>query len=407
MRGIEVALACALTVFTANAATVKPGPNAQEEIQEALILAKPGSTVNLGAGTFELQMGLSLDVDNVTLRGKGPDKTILSLKRQNAGSEGLIVTSSGVVLEDFAVEDSIGDAIKTKGCKGITFRNVRAEWTGGPKATNGSYGFYPVESENVLIEKCVAIGASDAGIYVGQSKNVIVRNSRAEYNVAGIEIENCHGADVYECVATRNTGGILVFDLPDLPMQGGRDVRVFNNQIVDNDTQNFAPPGNIVATVPTGTGLMIMANNNVEVFDNTLKGNKTTNCLIVSYIASGKEIKDPNYDPYPEGIFIHNNTFGPCGDDPQGDLGGEFAKYVGKPVPDIVWDGIVDANKLVDGELPKDLRIYIADNGDADFINFDLANVIAAPDNVKISRDLAAHSGMLPRLKPIQLARRK
>lgn len=396
----------ACLAFTAHAGAIKPGPNAQEAIQEALITAKPGATINLGEGTFDLKMGLSLDVERVKLRGKGPDKTILSFKNQNAGSEGLIVTGSGVVLENFAVEDSKGDAIKTKGCKGITFRNLRAEWTGGPKETNGSYGFYPVESENVLIEKCIAIGASDAGIYVGQSKNVIVRKSRAEYNVAGIEIENCHGADVYECVATRNTGGILVFDLPDLPIQGGRDVRVFNNKIVDNDTQNFAPKGNIVATVPTGTGIMIMANNNVEVFDNTVSGNQTTNCLIVSYLASGKEIKDPNYDPYPEGIYIHNNTFGPGGNDPQGDLGGALSELIGKPVPDIVWDGVIDTKKLAGGELPKELRIYIADNQDADFINFDLMNALSDPAKSKPSRDIAAHAGELPRLKPIKLARR-
>lgn len=399
-------LLVACLALTAHAGAIKPGPNAQEEIQEALITAKPGATVNLGAGTFDLQMGLSLDIDRVKLRGKGPDKTILSFKNQNAGSEGLIVTGSGVVLENFAVEDSKGDAIKTKGCKGITFRNVRAEWTGGPKETNGSYGFYPVESENVLIEKCVAIGASDAGIYVGQSKNIVVRESRAEYNVAGIEIENCHGADVYECVATKNTGGILVFDMPDLPVQGGRDVRVFNNQVFDNDTQNFAPKGNIVATVPTGTGIMIMANNNVEVFENTLSGNQTTNCLIVSYLASGKEIKDPNYDPYPEGIFIHSNRFGTGGDNPQGDLGGALSELIGKPVPDIVWDGVIDAKKLVGGELPKELRIYIADNQDADFINFDLMNALSDPSKAKPSRDIAAHAGELPRLKPIKLARR-
>ena len=105
--------------------------------------------------------------------------------------------------------------------------NLRTEWTGGPKSTNGAYGFYPVESEDVLIDGCVAIGASDAGIYVGQSKNIIVRNSIAQYNVAGIEIENSYYADVYDNLASHNTGGILIFDLPDLPQQGGHHIRVF------------------------------------------------------------------------------------------------------------------------------------------------------------------------------------
>ena len=109
------------------------------------------------------------------------------------------------------------NGIKVKGAEGITMRNVRVEWTGGPKSTNGAYGLYPVESTDVYIEGCVSIGASDAGIYVGQSKKIIVKGCRVEYNVAGIEIENCYQADVFDCVATHNTGGILIFVLPNNP----------------------------------------------------------------------------------------------------------------------------------------------------------------------------------------------
>ena len=175
------------------------------------------------------------------------DKTILDFKNQEAGAEGLFVSSNDVVLEDFAIIDTKGNAMKAHTTDNLTIRRVRTEWTGGPKSTNGAYGLYPVSSTNVLIEESVAIGASDAGIYVGQSENVIIRNNRAEYNVAGIEIENCHGAEAYGNVATNNTGGFLVFDLPDLPVQRGRDIRVHDNRIFNNNTPNFAPEGNIVA----------------------------------------------------------------------------------------------------------------------------------------------------------------
>ena len=47
-------------------------------------------------------------------------------------------------------------------------------------------------------------------------------------------------------------------------------LRVHLRDVVDNDTPNFAPAGNIVAGVPTGTGILIMANRNVHVFDNDL-----------------------------------------------------------------------------------------------------------------------------------------
>jgi hypothetical protein len=95
---------------------VEAGANAQERLQAALIEAKPGSVVRIGAGRFELTDGLSLDVDRVTVRGAGPDKTVLSFKGQLGAGEGLLVTSDDVVLRGFAVEDSKGDGI-IQGCR--------------------------------------------------------------------------------------------------------------------------------------------------------------------------------------------------------------------------------------------------------------------------------------------------
>ena len=246
---------------------IEPGPNAQERLQEALILMEEGDTLIIKSGYYKFEDGLSLDVDDVTVKGEGIDVTILDFKNQQSGAQGLLVTSDRVTLSDFSIIDAKGDALKVIGAKGINMINLKTEWTGGPKSTNGAYGFYPVESENVLIDGCVAIGASDAGIYVGQSKNIIVRNSVAQYNVAGIEIENSYYAAVYNNLASHNTGGILVFDLPDLPQQGGHHIRVFDNKSIDNDTDNFAPEGNIVGEVPRGTGIIIMANSDVEIFN--------------------------------------------------------------------------------------------------------------------------------------------
>src|SRR5262249_47331620 len=155
-----------------------------------------------------------------------------------------------VTIRDLAVEDARGDAIKAQGTKRMIFHNVRAEWTGGPKESNGSYGLYPVLCTDVVIEGCTAIGASDAGIYVGQSENIVVRRNVARQNVAGIEIENSIRADVSENQASDNAGGILVFTLPDLPKKDGRICRVFRNRVVANNHENFAPKGNTVASVP-------------------------------------------------------------------------------------------------------------------------------------------------------------
>ncbi len=405
---VRVSVLCAallaLAAFPATAAKIAPGPDVQERLQEALILAKSGDVIELDAGVFELTMGLSLDADNVTLKGAGHEKSILSFKGQNAGSEGLLVTSSGVTLQDFAVENTKGDGIKVKGANGITFRGVRAEWTGGPKTSNGAYGFYPVESKDVLIEGCIASGASDAGIYVGQCQRIIVRNSIARFNVAGIEIENCYFADVYDNLAEHNTGGILVFDLPNLPQQGGHDVRVFNNKSINNDTVNFAPEGNIVGFVPTGTGLSIMANDKVEVFNNEFDGNGSMGISIRGYLPYGDEKMDPKYYPYPRNLHIYNNKFGNNGFKPMGKRGELYSKAAGTPaLTDIMWDGMIDEKRVASGDLPRTHNIFIGDNGDADFVNLDLRTYMADPKASKPSRDLAAHKGTMPKLPPVKL----
>ena len=359
-------LLASLTV-SAKEIFIEPSDNSQEEVQTALIELSSGDILTLSPGTFVFEDGLSLDVDEVIVRGSGINETILDFKNQMSGAQGLLVTSDRVTLKDFAVADAKGDAIKVIGAEGINMINLKTEWTGGPKSTNGAYGLYPVESTDVLIDGCVAIGASDAGIYVGQSKNIIVRNSVAQYNVAGIEIENSYYADVYDNLSSHNTGGILVFDLPDLPQQGGHHVRVFRNKVIDNDTDNFAPEGNIVGEVPRGTGIIIQANSDVEVFDNDISGNGTVNVSIVTY---SNETQDENYNPHPKSIQIHGNRFGEGGFDPDvetGELAAILFELSGGNMPDIFWDGILPTSQIIFGQ-PNEERLVLSNNGDATFL---------------------------------------
>ena len=345
---------------------ISPGPNDQERVQEALILLQEGDTLIIKSGYYQFEDGLSLDVDGVIVKGEGIDSTILDFKNQKSGAQGLLVTSDKVTLSDFSILDAKGDALKVIGAKGIKMINLKTEWTDGPKSTNGAYGFYPVESEDVLIDGCIAIGASDAGIYVGQSKNIIVRNSTAQYNVAGIEIENSYYADVYNNLASHNTGGILIFDLPDLPQQGGHHIRVFNNQSINNDTDNFAPEGNIVGEVPRGTGIIIMANSDVEIFNNEMRGNGTVNLSIVSY---GDKTDDKNYYPHPRRIQVHDNTYGSSGFDPDletGDLAKALYEISKGNMPDIFWDGVLPTSQIFFGQPRKD-RLVINEK-DASFL---------------------------------------
>ena len=378
-----------------------PNFNSQEEIQEALIDLEPGDVLTLEAGEYFFEDGISLDVSDVIFEGSGLDDTILNFGSQISGAQGLLVTSDGVTLRDFAILDAKGDAIKVIGANGINMIRLRTEWSGGPKETNGAYGFYPVESKNVLIDGCVAIGASDAGIYVGQSQNIIVKNSIAQYNVAGIEIENSYYADVFDNLASHNTGGILIFDLPDLPQQGGHHVRVFRNKAINNDTDNFAPEGNIVGEVPRGTGIIIQANSDVEVFDNDIYGNGTVNLSIVTY---GYETEDENYNPHPKSIQVHGNRFGDGGFDPDvetGELAAILFALSEGNMPDIFWDGILPTSQVIFGQ-PDNEKLVMSNNGDATFLTLNPIKYLI-PFFDPVERDITKYDGEIRHLPPVVL----
>ncbi len=372
MKTFKALFACAAALVTpalsAGTISVSPGPNAQEALQTALIEAKPGDTISIAAGRYDLTDGLSLDVPRVTVRGAGPDATILSFKGQQGAGEGLLITSDDVVLKGFAVEDARGDGVKSKGADRIVYHDLRIEWTGGPKTTNGAYGLYPVESTDVLIDGVTVRGASDAGIYVGQSNRIIVRNSVTMYNVAGIEIENSYNADVHSNVAMHNTGGILIFDLPNLPQMGGHSVRIFANRVTKNDTPNFAPKGNIVASVPVGTGVMVMANRDVVIFGNLLADNQTANVLLTAY---SQVFKDAKYNPYPRNVTVRGNSHGRSGWAPAFIPEGPMRDGMGALGTAILWDGL----------LEKGTRIRVTDT--APLLSLNLPRLAANPEDAQ------------------------
>jgi parallel beta-helix repeat protein len=381
-----------LTSCAQKNAGLQAGPHFEKDLQTALIQAKPGTVIELPEGKFDMTGTLSLTVPNVTIRGKGIGKTILSYRNQTSGSAGLLATGNGFTLEDLSIQDTKGDGVKVNGSDGVVIRRVRTEWTNGPNEKNGSYGIYPVQCTNLLVEESSSSGAADAGIYVGQSKNLIVRRNRAEFNVAGIEIENSENADVYENVATNNSGGLLIFALPDLPIKISRNTRVFNNQVYNNNTPNFAPKGNLVGKLPTGTGLQVMATHNAEVFNNVVHDNDSANIFVISYFSLGIKIQDAGYNPYLSEVYIHDNQVGPGGAHPAGPMGEALAAKLGKPLPGIQWDGVEDP------KLKGNTQLCIQNNGDAKFVNGDAGN-----DYKKISVDVKPHACQLPGLAAITI----
>jgi parallel beta-helix repeat protein len=434
-------------------------PGASESaISTAFVTAAPNSTIAFAAGTYSFTNSLNLaNVAGVTIRGAGSDtsdvkkQTVLDFSTVVGSGEGIVAdTTDSLLFVDFIARDTKGNGIKVINSDGVTWRNVKTLWSNPDGHTHGAYGLYPVQSHNVLIENCEVAGAADAGVYVGQSDHIVVRDNDVHDNVAGIEIENSSYADVHDNNAHDNVGGILVFNMPDLAVNEGGWNHVFHNQIVNNNTANFARRGSSVARVPGGTGAFVLAGHDVEIDHNTFSGNNAAAFSIVSYAITGdSRLADPTSLQYgyaakmwPARVYVHDNSFSDNGGHPNvttpsdcpdptatdaaadcpdpvawelGEILAVTAQWVsgtGKVAP-LVYDGIVDPNANWGGTAANPMNVCLAANGDADFVNlhFDQSGPLLLQNDSAglgvMSTDASNYSSCtLPALPPVTVTAR-
>jgi parallel beta-helix repeat protein len=376
---------------------IAPSGEDQVRVQTALIETPAGSTICFEPGVYRFTDELSLTSRGITLRGT--PTTVWDFRDQRASARnGLLVTGSSFTIEDFIIKNTPGDGVRVEGAEGVTFRKLRVSWE--PDALRpddagvgraGAYAVYPVSSSKVLIEDCEVSGARDAGLYVGQSRDIIVRNNKVYANVAGIEIENSTDSDVYGNTVYDNTAGILVFNLPDLPVQDGRRANVHDNEVRENNRVNFAIPGTTVAGVPQGVGILVLAADETDIHANTFRSNDSTAVLIVSCFTNNNLVECrstmPSYDQFPQQTYIHGNTYDGNGTKPDP----AFALLGVQRLEDIAWDGDIDATKMND-------KVVCVQETAATFRDFNSRGFFAKP-----STDVTPYQCMLPPLPPITL----
>jgi cytochrome c peroxidase len=169
------------------------------------------------------------------------------------------------------------------------------------------------------VEGLLSSGVNDTAIYVGQSRDIVVRHNEVFGNVSGIELENSVNGLVENNYAHDNTAGILVFILPGKTATEASGSRVVNNRIENNNHDNFARPEMIVSIVPAGTGLLILSADSTEITGNTFSGNRSFAIGLVSltdfpgFFGNQSQWDIP---VVPENNWVHDNVYANNGYDP-------------------------------------------------------------------------------------------
>lgn len=296
-----------------------------ESIQSAVDRARPGDTVEVPYDVY--QETVVLDTSDVTLLGV-PDAqgTWPVLDGEGVLADGVIASGNNFEMGYFEVRNYRDNGVLVEGVTGVHLHDIMA-------VNTGTYGVYPVQSTDVLIERVEVTGVDDAGIYAGQCVDVVVRDNVAYGNVLGIELENTMGGEVYNNHTYDNSLGIFVVLLPNLTSKVSGQTKVYDNVAENNNHENFAPEGAIARLMPPGVGILLLGSDDNEVYNNVIRDNKSSGVALFSLTNTGA-FDEVDVGSTPERNYLHGNEYENNGYDPDA-----FVAGLGIPTGDILWDG--------------------------------------------------------------------
>ncbi len=325
--------------------------NFSETFREVLINTSEHSVINLPEGHFHFDRSLNLGMSNITIKGAGPGKTLLDFTHQKQGAQAMLIRGHRVVLEGFSIINPKGDGLVMRTVAHNRVSNVHVSWEKKGDSQNGGYGIYPVGSNDIVVERCKVSGASDAGIYIGQSYNGIVRNNSVQENVIGIHAENTTDVELYDNDIENNAVGLVVSAMPGHYRARTERVRVYNNRLINNNHNNFATEGNLAKKLPRGIGLFLLAADTTEVFDNTFEEHAVSHAVVASHPLLKERDDSAQYNPFSEEVYFYKNKWEELSDklsivaDPDEGLPIHIAiaDVLEEPV-NLIWDGITIQN---------------------------------------------------------------
>jgi parallel beta-helix repeat protein len=292
---------------------VRPG----DSIQAAIDRAKPGTRIYILAGVYrELSdptNGLNITKNGIRLIGqKATGKRVVL---ENAGNQrnGIVVVPEDRVdcmgchtdlSPPFPVKPGVEPGLKMREpmmqdfeIRNITIRGfdnngLFTENVDGFKiidvesVDNLNYGIFPTLSKNGLITHSRSTGsATDSGIWVETSENVVVSYNYVADNVNGFEVSNSDDITLVHNEATNNTLGFSILLLPDIfdDRAGAKRIDVRDNYTHDNNRLNTARPGSILSFVPRGIGILYLGVDESLIMNNRIEDNDFVGIAIADY----------------------------------------------------------------------------------------------------------------------------
>jgi parallel beta-helix repeat protein len=335
--------------------TVHPG----ESISAAISKAHPGDRIEVMPGVY--QEGHPGDLNAVTITTDGIDLVGLSLANQpvvleNAGEQSYGVWVSPLDSTGSAEQNderhpcaSEGSTILGFSIRGFTLSGFAEHGLhlacvngflidGIVSENNGVYGIFPVTSRlGVLTNNTVRHTLRDAGIYIGQSDDVLIASNESVDNLIGIEVENSRHVAVVDNQSSSNTIGIFVNVLANLVELTQETTLVARNDVHDNNRPNSSDPGDITAIFPPGLGILLVGADTTTVSENTVTHNGfagiAMSSLCLPFTLQNQPCPPLDVDPNPDhNRIVRNRSTG------NGTISTGTALDALRG--DLVWDGL-------------------------------------------------------------------
>ena len=269
-----------------------------ESIQQAVKAASPGTTIQVMPGTYHETV--YVDKDDIRIIGVIEAGRRAILDGEKKLNDAILYSGNNFVVENLDIRAYKGNGVMGQAGNNFEIRNNIVTDT-------GVYGIFPQLGQNGVVERNVVSGIADAAIYVGMSDNIHVAYNDVFDSVAGIEIENSRHAIVEYNYVHNNSGGLLAFVTPGLPIKTTDDVIFRHNFVVGNNHVNFGAPGSTVSGIPVGTGILLMAADDVVVEGNLVSDHRTAGLIITDHAHAKNITVDPESDPNSDRVRVLDN----------------------------------------------------------------------------------------------------